>query len=929
MAKAVAEHRPTPLVGGGALTRFSSRLDRLSHVYLKDRLQGASEYLRIAGYFRSSIFDLVNEEIESIGKVRVVCNADLDPEDINAAKQAREQMLKERWNDVDDAVESFLRRPRYRRLYEILRKGNVEVRVVSRVDAPFLHGKAGVVRRPDGAASAFMGSLNETREAWSQNYEIVWEDTSADGVAWVEEEFEHLWNIGKPLPDAIIDEIGRSARRVEVQIEELKPEDVAPAALVESNLYRGGEQLMSWQRAFVGLFLHHREVYGKARMLLADEVGVGKTLSLAGGALVSSLLGDGPVLILCPATLTTQWQLELKDKLNMPSAVWLSSQKAWQIDPDELPLPSIGAEGILKCPRQIAIVSTGLIVHMTEERKLLKSKKFGLLILDEAHRARGAKSKSSEERKANNLLDFMMEAAARAEHVLLGTATPIQTDVADLWDLLKVLSQGVDFVLGNAWSRWRDHGKAVPVITGQEDVVGEREAWEWFRNPMPPAKEADVIFGYVRNAIELPDTKFISDIPFGQIPDEDDFIRPQFEDDVLMRSNGLTFFQKNNPIVRHVVLRRRKTLEDAGLIPRIPVDIHPRLGSAPAMFDGIGLRTSNAFDIAYEATEKFTQAFAKRQKAAGFLKGMLRQRICSSVASGLSTAQKLLEGRAIDDEEFQLDLGDEKLIVVDEERQHLQTIIDSLDGDPSDPKLDAVLFYLLDRDWLKLGCIVFSQYFDTVKWVGENLTKRLPGETVAVYAGAGKSGLFVDGEWKSVERDHIKKAVKERLIRLVVATDAACEGLNLQTLGTLIDVDLPWNPSRLEQRIGRIKRFGQRRDRVDMANLVYHGTIDEKVYETISSRMHDRYNIFGTLPDVIEDDWIEDIETLEEKLREFTTKRTQQANAFDLRYASDVTADDHRWELCERVLARVDVTKRLSLGWGERERNGDRVVAGA
>jgi superfamily II DNA/RNA helicase len=204
-----------------------------------------------------------------------------------------------------------------------------------------------------------------------------------------------------------------------------------------------------------------------------------------------------------------------------------------------------------------------------------------------------------------------------------------------------------------------------------------------------------------------------------------------------------------------------------------------------------------------------------------------------------------------------------------------------------------------------------------VKWIGERLTGHLPSETVAVYAGAGKSGLFINGEWKSVEREEIKKAVKERSIRLVVATDAACEGLNLQTLGTLIDVDLPWNPSRLEQRIGRIKRFGQRRDKVDMANLVYHGTIDEKVYETLSARMQDRYNIFGTLPDVIEDDWIDDIENLGEKLREFTTKK-KQANAFDLRYAADVTADEQRWELCERVLARTDVTKRLSRGWGER-----------
>ena len=113
-------------------------------------------------------------------------------------------------------------------------------------------------------------------------------------------------------------------------------------------------------------------------------------------------------------------------------------------------------------------------------------------------------------------------------------------------------------------------------------------------------------------------------------------------------------------------------------------------------------------------------------------------------------------------------------------------------------------------------------------------------ERVAVYAGAGKARIYINGEWKSVEREQIKKAVKERTTRLIVATDAACEGLNLQTLGTLINVDLPWYPSRLEQRIGRIKRYGQRRDRVDMLNLLYHGftqpTVDEKVYAKLSAR---------------------------------------------------------------------------------------------
>ena len=198
--------------------------------------------------------------------------------------------------------------------------------------------------------------------------------------------------------------------------------------------------------------------------------------------------------------------------------------------------------------------------------------------------------------------------------------------------------------------------------------------------------------------------------------------------------------------------------------------------------------------------------------------------------------------------------------IIDTERFYLEQIVMALSRRPTDPKLDAVLYFLQERAWLELGCIIFSQYYDTAYWIAQSLTARLPGESVALYAGAGKSGLFFDGEWRSVEREEIKGKVKERKIRLLVATDAACEGLNLQALGTLINVDLPWNPSRLEQRIGRIKRYGQTRDRVDMLNLVYKSTNDEKVYQALSRRMKDRYDLFGSLPDTIDDGWIEDIE---------------------------------------------------------------------
>lgn len=191
----------------------------------------------------------------------------------------------------------------------------------------------------------------------------------------------------------------------------------------------------------------------------------------------------------------------------------------------------------------------------------------------------------------------------------------------------------------------------------------------------------------------------------------------------------------------------------------------------------------------------------------------------------------------------------------------------------------------------------------------------LPGEPVAIYAGAGRSGIYRGPDFASVEREDIKAAVKRREIRLLVATDAACEGLNLQTLGTLINVDLPWNPSRLEQRLGRIKRFGQIRANVDMLNLVYHETQDERVYAVISRRMKDRYDIFGSLPDTIEDDWIENVENLERKMDEYIHLRAQTRNVFEMRYQETIDPDQDRWELCSRVLARRDIVDKLSAPW--------------
>jgi superfamily II DNA or RNA helicase len=704
---------------------------------------------------------------------------------------------------------------------------------------------------------------------------------------------------------------------VEIRFDEATPSELPAAALAESPIYRGGEQLQPWQRSFVTMFLRHRETYGKARLLLADEVGVGKTLSLAASAMISALLDDGPVLILCPSTLTLQWQVELADKLGIPSVVWSSTKKVW-IDPKGHIIKTRGPEDIVRCPFQIAIVSTGLVIHDSDERQYLLDRKYGTVILDEAHKARHRGGLGQKNPEPNNLLDFMLKIGPRSKNLLLATATPIQTEVSELWALLRILNSGADFVLGNAYfGRWEHFDAALPIVKGNQLPVDEGDAWEWMRNPLPPGDE-DALFATLRLQLGLPETVFSTSRGFGSLG----FLEKQ----ALSEALAPGFFREHNPVVRHTVLRRRQTLEAAGLLDRVGVDVHPD-PDAPAtvyqgvMFSGLGLLTNRPFDLAYQAAEDFTAVLQKRMKAAGFMRTLLLQRICSSFASGRATATRMLDAEPLDDEEEAERIEDALDALTPDEESHLRTIVDEL-GRPEarDPKFAAVRYFLTEhrtegRTWLEHGCIVFSQYYETAFSIAEELAKLLADKPVGVYAGAGKSGIFVGAEFASVDREEIKKAVKRRDLRLIVATDAACEGLNLQTLGTLINVDLPWNPARLEQRLGRIKRFGQARRTVDMLNLVYHDTQDERVYEVISRRMKDRYDIFGGLPDTIEDDWIESVEKLDEMMNEYIHLRKQARDVFEIRYQGNIDPDANRWELCSRVLARRDVVDRLSVPW--------------
>ena len=120
----------------------------------------------------------------------------------------------------------------------------------------------------------------------------------------------------------------------------------------------------------------------------------------------------------------------------------------------------------------------------------------------------------------------------------------------------------------------------------------------------------------------------------------------------------------------------------------------------------------------------------------------------------------------------------------------------------------------------------------------------------------------------------------------------------------------------MEQRLGRIKRFGQARKYVDMLNLVYHETQDEKIYSVLSERMKDTFDIFGSLPDTIEDDWIEDEAILKERMNVYIHERENAQNAFSVKYRTSFDPESNKWELCAEVLSRKNIVDILSEPWG-------------
>ncbi|MGI8739935.1 MAG: SNF2-related protein [Gammaproteobacteria bacterium] len=514
----------------------------------------------------------------------------------------------------------------------------------------------------------------------------------------------------------MIQDIERLSRReIVASVDSWRGHPLAAAPIIEAPVCRQEAGLWEHQKYFVKLaFDAHQGPHG-ARFVLAAQVGLGKTLQLAMAAELMALAGDKPVLVLAPKPLIWQWQDELDNLLDMPSAVWDGGQ--W-ITENGVEYPSAGPEAIRRCPRRVGIVSTGLITGGSEIRDWLANMAFECVILDEAHRARRRNLSLGREYdppRPNNLLKFLYDVSPHTKSLLLATATPVQLHPIEAWDLLDALSRGSDAVLGGAGSRWRKPEPALDLLMGRAAAPGdELEMWNWMRNPLPPSFEGPD-YSALRRSLGLGDNDALAP--------GDSFDNLRAPDKARIRRVFPRFVKRSNPFIRHIIRRTREHLENT---------IDPETGEPylkPVRVRLHGERDEDAIVLppflhdAYALAEKFCHLLAQRANA-GFFRTLLLRRVGSTMEAGKRTVEKMLAGwDALDDAEDDEESLSRVRALAADERAILHRFVQSIAANQArDPKYAIVRQRLLDAGWLELGWVASSSASTTIRCGGSRFS---------------------------------------------------------------------------------------------------------------------------------------------------------------------------------------------------------------
>lgn len=542
------------------------------------------------------------------------------------------------------------------------------------------------------------------------------------------------------------------------------------------------------------------------RVLVADDVGVGKTIEA--GLILKELEARSSltsVLVICPRPLVAErkWQLEMKrfdeDFTQLDGRMLAECISETDRDgewPERhsktiIPYSLFGEDSIMgrgsrsgKKHKDIGLSELDPLPH------------FDLVIVDEAHNIRNA----------NTWAYRGVELFCRnADAVVFLTATPLQNSNNDLYTLLNLLRPDVIIdkdtfktmsepnafinnllrIVRNQEEGWQEAGKAEIA-----NILGTT----WGRNVIQHNPEFEKIFTFLDRTEVTRDERI----------------------EMIGKIESLHSF--------HTMINRtrRKDIEDFCIRRTQTVEV-PFNGVQRDLYDALIEFESTALaQLHGSRSVRFMMCTIMRQAAsciyglAPFMNDIVKRRL-----------SQIQEDGELYEYDFELNSDEENSLF------ELADEIDKLSGDlpKDDPKFDRMLEVIQEKQTTDNNrVIIFSSFRHTLSY----LRKKLTAQGIRV---GQVDGSVPDEERYKLRQRFLLDRDNVNAIDVLLFSEVGCEGLDYQFCDTMINYDLPWNPMRIEQRIGRIDRRGQKSDTVKIYNMITQGTIDAVIYDRCLSKI--------------------------------------------------------------------------------------------
>lgn len=537
------------------------------------------------------------------------------------------------------------------------------------------------------------------------------------------------------------------------------------------------------------------------RFLIADEVGLGKTIETA--LLLRELASRGELnraLMVVPAGLVNNWHRELNEVFNLNFEVFGSQGDVFDRK----------SNAFAKHDRLIASVDTLKI--RTRMKKLEEAPPWDLVVFDEAHHLTAYKSGGKVTKTENYKLGELLRAHCR--DLILLSATPHQGDHFRFWMLVHLLNPTL----------FRD----------ADDMVENRHRLNTviFRRTKADACRPDGSTLFARRWVHTEsfvmsesEREFYNEL---QVYLMDGFALAKRQGN-KGRALGfvMTIFQKiaaSSFAAVHRTLRRRMialTIQE-GLMHDSHLDIDAR----DAAFNEAKQLIRGEFGIADDQMGTIQVEGIIADLKRRILKKLTDEELAESSSEFSSeTATTGSEDAVITSVELALP----------EERQRIRALLEKF-PQQTETKVEK-LIYALGMLWRQdpdEKVVIFATYLGSVEMLGDEIDRAYPGQGVVVLKGG----------------DHGSKAAAEKKFKqaggpkVMICTAAGREGINLQHARILFNFDLPWNPMDLEQRIGRIHRYGQRHT-AQVYNLVLSDTIEGKIFLLLDEKLKEIAKALG------------------------------------------------------------------------------------